>query len=110
VLASAPSNEEVQACVTLGSRVARGKSFVDQLVGGSIQTKAMEKLNGRDSEPEKKRIAERKERIKRAARYLDSAWTRNITEAQWVEYFDQSFEIGEMEAVQALAQKMGDAF
>jgi hypothetical protein len=60
VLAADPSSEEVRGCFVLGERVGRGSSFLDQLVGGSIQMKAMEKLHEPEFETEKKRIAEKR--------------------------------------------------
>lgn len=109
VLAATPSGEDLRACVRLGARVERGGSFLNQLVGGSIQLKAMEKLGGTAFENEKKRIAEQKEHIKRATQYLQSARTRKITESEWVQYYDKCFEDGEMEAINWLAQKTGDS-
>ena len=108
ILADTPSQEEVSGCLLLGCRVSGGGSFLEQLVGDSIRAKAMERLKGADFSAESRRIAERKERIKRAAAYLDSAQTRNVTESQWVEYYDKCFEAGEMEAVRGLAKITGD--
>jgi hypothetical protein len=110
VLAADPSDDEVRACLVLGARVGGGRSFLDQLVGDSIQRKAAEKLRGVEFGAEARRIAERKESIKRATRYLDSARTREVTETQWVEYYDRCFDSGEMEAIQALAREMGATF
>jgi hypothetical protein len=110
ILAANPSDDEVRACLVLGTRVSGGKSFMDQLVGDSLQRKAAEKLRGVEFGAEARRIAERKESIKRATSYLDSARTRKVTETRWVEYYDQCFAIGEMEAIQALAKSMGATF
>jgi hypothetical protein len=110
ILAAAPSDQEVRGCLVLGRRVSNGGSFLEELVGDSIQTKAMERLKGSDFSADTKQIAERKERIKRASRYLDSARTGNVTEGQWVGYYDRCFATGEMEAVQALARITGDKF
>jgi hypothetical protein len=110
ILAAGPSSEEARGCFILGARVGSGGSFLDQLVGGSIQTKAMERLNEPEFATEKKRIAEKKDLIKRATRYLNSVRTRNVTEMQWVQYYDRCFDSGEMDAVQWLAKKTGDAF
>ena len=110
ILAADPSSEEVQGCLALGARVGRGASCVAQLVGDSIQMKAMEKLDKPEFVTEKKLIAEKRDRIKRAARYLDSARSRNVAEALWIQYYDMCFESSEMDAVQWLADKTGDAF
>ncbi|PWU16467.1 MAG: hypothetical protein C5B50_13560 [Verrucomicrobia bacterium] len=110
ILAASPSTEEVRACLLLGARVASGGSFLDQLVGDSIQLRAMEKLDGPQFAMAKRRITEQKERIKHATRYLGSVRTRNVTEKQWVQYYDRCFKSGEMDAVQWLAEKMGDTF
>jgi len=110
ILAAGPSSEEVRGCFILGARVGSGSSFLDQLVGGSIQLKTMEKLTGPEFATEKNRIAEKKDLIKRAARYLNSVRTHNVTEMQWVQYYDRCFDSGEMDAVQWLAEKTGDAF
>ena len=83
---------------------------MEQLVGDSIRTKAAEHLSGAEYKMEASRAAERKGRIKRASGFLDSARTRHVTEAQWVEYYDRCFEVGEMDAVQALAKMTGDTF
>jgi hypothetical protein len=110
ILAAGPSSEEVRGCFILGARVGSGSSFLDQLVGGSIQLKTMEKLTGPEFATEKNRIAEKKDLIKRAARYLNSVRAHNVTEMQWVQYYDRCFDSGEMDAVQWLAEKTGDAF
>jgi hypothetical protein len=110
ILAAEPSSDDAHGCFILGARVGSGGSFLDQLVGGSIQMKTMEKLNGPEFASEKKRIAETKDRIKRATRYLNSARTRNVTEMQWIQYYDRCLSSGEMDAVQWLAGKTGDTF
>lgn len=109
ILAADPSDEEARACLVLGSRVGGGKSFLDQLVGDSIQTKAAGKMRV-EFGAEAARLAEKKESLKRATRYLDSSRTRKVTKAQWVEYYDRCFDSGEMEAIQALARVLGDTF
>jgi hypothetical protein len=108
ILAADPSNEEVRGCLALGARVGRGSSCVAQLVGDSIQMKAMEKLQTSEFVTKKRLIAERRDLIKRAARYLDSARGR-MAEALWIQYYDRCFESGEMDAIQWLAHKTGDA-
>jgi hypothetical protein len=110
ILESTPSEEEVRMCLLLGRRVGGGKSSVVQLVGDSIMTKAGAKLDSAAFAEDAKRIAERKEAIKRATKYLNSERTRKATEKQWVEYYDKSFDSGEMEAVRALAMMLGDEF
>ena len=110
VLGSDPSVEEIRACLVLGTRVGGGKSFLEQLVGDSIKTKASEHLGGAEYRMQASGAAERKGRIKRANAFLNSARTRHVTEAQWVEYYDRCFDVGEMEAVQALAKITGDTF
>lgn len=60
ILAADPSSEEARGCFVLGARVGRGNSFLDQLVGGSIQMKAMEKLNGPEFAADKKRLTEKR--------------------------------------------------
>jgi hypothetical protein len=108
VMGADPSDEEIRACLVVGSRVSGGKSFLEQLVGDSIQKRAMEKRPGGDFDTETERIARRKESVKRAAGYLDSARTGKVTENEWVEYYNKSFAEGEMEAVRALARLTGD--
>jgi hypothetical protein len=71
--------------------------------------KAMEKLQTSEFVTEKRLIAERRDLIKRAARYLDSARGRNVAEALWIQYYDRCFESGEINAIQWLADKTGDA-
>jgi hypothetical protein len=110
VLATDPSDEEVRACLVFGERIARGRSLLNQILGGSIQVKAMDKLGGPEFADQKKQIADRKELIKRAARYQESVEKLNVTEAQWVQFYDRSFESGEMEAIQWLAETRGETF
>ncbi len=107
VLATNSSDEEVRACLVFGERIARGRSLLNQILGGSIQVKAMDKLGGPEFADQKKQIADRKELIKRAARYQESVEKLNVTEAQWVQFYDRSFESGEMEAIQWLAETRG---
>jgi hypothetical protein len=110
VLGAEPSAEELRACHVLGARVAGGKSFLEQLVGDSIQTRSAGKMGGAEFAGEPQRIAEQKGRIKRATAYLDSARTRHVSESRWVEYYDRCFGVGELEAIEALAKANGDTF
>ena len=100
----------IRSCFLLGARVGEGKSFLEQLIGDSIQTKAMEKLTGADFTAEGTRISERKARIKRATAYANSLHARNISEERWVRFLDMCFERGEMSAVESMAADNGDTF
>ncbi len=110
VLADNPTDEEARACIELGARVARSRSFLYELVRGSIQIKAMEKVGGAEFATARKEIAERKDRIKSANRYLTSTRAWSATETQWIEFSDRSFKSDEMEGARWLAQQTGDTF
>ena len=83
---------------------------MEQLIGDSIQTKAMEKLTGADFTTERAKIAARKARIKRATAYDTSLHTRKISEERWVRFLDACFNEGEMTALESLAADNGDTF
>jgi len=111
ILRKFPDDEAVaHACLVLGQRESNGRSFLQELVGNSIQLNAIEKLPGRDFTTTKEAIAARKARIKLAVEYLNRLKTGNVSEARWVKYFDESIEKGEMTAVGSLASDNGDSF
>ena len=90
--------------------MSKGRTFVEELVGTSIQTKAMDKLTVGDFRAERARIAERRDRIKRAARYETRAERTRITEKRWVDYLDACFDSDEMSAIEALARENHASF
>lgn len=105
-----PDQEALRNCFLLGARLGQGKTFLEQLIGDSIQSKAIEKITGGDFATEKSRISERKARIKRATAYENSLHNRNINEARWVRYLDDCFDKGEMPAIELMAEDNGDSF
>lgn len=108
MLAENADQQTIRTCFVLGGRVGTGRSFLEQLIGDSIQTKAIEKLTGADFAAEKSSIAQRKARIRRATTYITSLHTRKISEIRWVHFLDICFDEGEMTAVESLAADNGD--
>ena len=109
----AEGSEDQQAirnCILLGVRVGLGRSFLEQLIGDSIQTKAINKMTGADYTTQKATILERKARIKRAIAYCASLDTRKISEERWVRFLDMCFDKGEMTAVESMVAESGDTF
>jgi len=107
---SSEDQQAIRSCFVLGARVGLGKSFLEQLIGDSIQTKAIEKLSGADFAAERARISERKARIRRATAYNTSLDTRKFSEERWVRFLDTCFDKGEMTAVESMAADNGDTF
>jgi hypothetical protein len=111
ILAEMPEDQQaVNSCLVLGSRVGAGKSFLEQLIGDSIRTKAMDKLPGADFSTERTTISDRKAHIKRATAYQATLYSRKISEERWVRFLDMCFEKGEMPANESMAADNGDAF
>jgi hypothetical protein len=110
ILANSSADEQaVQSCFVWGARVGRGKSFLEQLVGDSIQARAMEQLHRPNFAAEEERIANRKARIKRAMSYTRSLeGGGRISEERWVHFLDLCFDRGEMPAVETLAAENGE--
>jgi hypothetical protein len=107
---SSEDQQAIRSCFDMGTRVGQGKMFLEQLIGDSIQAKAIEKLTGPDFAGEKARISERKARIRRATAYSNSLDSRNISEERWVRFLDTCFDKGEMTAIESMAAENGDTF
>jgi hypothetical protein len=105
-----PDQHAVQSCFTLGARVGRGKSFLEQVVGDSIKTKALDKMPGQNHSDERTKISQRRAYIKRAIAYNTSLEWRPISEERWVRFLDACFDKGEKAAVEALAAENGETF
>ena len=110
ILDSAPSREEIQGCLQLGSQLARDNSIATQMLGWAIQKQGWAKIAEPTTPAELARIAAARQHVRLANDYLESHRTRIVTEAQWIDYFDRSFIVGEMTAIQELAAQLGDTF
>jgi len=96
-----------EACLELGRRQeAEATLFIDQLFAFRVQTLALEFLKPPGFEAELQRMADAKDKIKKATTFLDSEEAHAASESQSIAYFDTLFEKSEMEAVNELAAKL----
>lgn len=96
-----------EACFELGRRhEAQAKLMVDQLMALSVQKRALELLQAPQENDELRRIEKVKSRIRKANDFLDSPSAHELSEREWIAWFQKAFSKGELEAATELAAKL----
>jgi len=105
------TSDSIKPCLQMGQALEKDSTFfIEELVAYSIQTRALKKLDDARLASEEQRFKRRKEYIKRATAFLESAPVRKLPESRWLAYLDDMFRFGESRAAEGLAGELGQKF
>ena len=102
------SEKHIRECLRLGRELERQPTFfIDELVGGNIQRKALKRLTDATLVSEEKRLSTHRDYLKGATAFLMGDKVADLSERRWLKYFNVMFVHGERAAYEELAREKG---
>lgn len=100
--------KHVRECLRIGRELERQSTFfIDELVGGNIQRKALKRLTDPALLSEEERLSAQRDYVKAAAAFLNGNEVADVSERRWLKYLIVMFDKGERAAYEELAAEMG---